>query len=190
MARLKRLLPALLIACGVCVLLALVGMKWYTAYRQKSLMQAYREKASAHADTAVTETIEERAALGILSIPKIDLTVAVCEGVSQSVLRYAVGHFPDTVFPGQMGNCAITGHRSYAWGEYFNLLDELEEGDEIVVEYGGSAYTYVVTEKYVVERDAAWVLNHAQSYELTLITCTPIRVATHRLIVKALLVQP
>lgn len=179
-----------LIVFGVCALLTLGGIKWYTSYRQSALMREYQDKAYSDSGNAAAETIEEQAVLGVMSIPKIDLTVAVCEGVSQSVLRYSVGHFSDTAFPGQMGNCAITGHRSYAWGEYFNRLDELETGDEIIINYNASVYTYVVTEKRVVEPDAAWVLNQAQSYELTLITCTPIRVGSHRLIIKAILIQP
>jgi sortase A len=165
-------------------------MKWYTQYRQNAFVQAYRDQENLISADSPSQALSGQSVLGILSISKINLTVAVREGVSRSDLRYAVGHFADTALPGQMGNCAITGHRSYAWGEYFNRLDELEAGDEVRIDYGGSTYTYSVTEKYVVDPDDAWVLNQAQSYELTLITCTPIRVGTQRLVIKALLIQP
>ncbi len=123
--------------------------------------------------------------IGELLIPKLDLDVAISEGVSSRMLRYSVGHFTGTALPGAAGNCAIVGHRSYLWGEFFNRLDEMFPGDEIILSRDGKSYTYIVTEKFVVEPDELWVLNQGEMNELTLITCTPIRVASHRLIVKA-----
>ena len=51
----------------------------------------------------------------------------------------------------------------------------------------GTAYTYIVTETFVVEPDDTSVLDPGDDTTVTLITCTPIRVATHRLIVRAVL---
>ncbi len=127
--------------------------------------------------------------LGLLTIPKIDLTVVIGEGVENSVLKYAVGHFTGTALPGEEGNCCLVGHRNYTWGEFFNRLDELEPGDEILIERGKASYRYVVTETFIVEPTELSVLDQGEGSTITLITCTPIRVASHRLIVKGRLTE-
>ncbi len=127
--------------------------------------------------------------IGVLQIPKINLKVAIAEGVTRDALRYSVGHFEKTALPGGYGNCSIIGHRNYVWGEYFNRLDEVEIGDKIKIVRADKTYTYYVTEKFVVEPEETWVLDQNDEYTLTLITCTPIRIATHRLIIKAILDQ-
>ena len=125
--------------------------------------------------------------IGVLQIPKINLKVAIAEGVTRDALRYSVGHFKETALPGDYGNCSIIGHRNYVWGEYFNRLDEIEIGDKIKIVREDTTYTYYVTEKFVVEPEDTWVLEEGDESTLTLITCTPIRIATHRLIIKAIL---
>ena len=78
--------------------------------------------------------------------------VPVVEGTDPKDIKYAVGHFKDTDMPGTTGNFAIAGHRSYTYNEYFNRLDELENGDTIKVKtIDGKMYTYKVFEKLVVE---------------------------------------
>ncbi|HBD86045.1 MAG TPA: sortase, partial [Clostridiales bacterium] len=83
--------------------------------------------------------------------------------------------------------CCIAGHRSYTWGSFFSRLDELEAGNEILVDRSGITYTYIVEETFVVAPEDTWVLSETEDARITLITCTPVRVATHRLIVRAVL---
>lgn len=127
--------------------------------------------------------------IGIMEIPKIDLKVAIGDGVDTKTLKYAVGHFTGTAMPGEKGNFAVAGHRSYTYNKFFNRLDELEEGDEIIVKSKKGEYTYKVYEKKVVEPTEVSVLNKTEDATITLVTCTPIRIATHRLIVKGRLVE-
>jgi sortase A len=122
--------------------------------------------------------------IGIIKIPKIDLKVAVGEGIENKTLKYAVGHFEGTAMPGEKGNFAVAGHRSYTYSEYFNRLDELDIGDDIIVKTNKGEFTYKVYEKKVVEPTEVSVLDKTKEPTITLVTCTPIRVATHRLIVK------
>lgn len=124
------------------------------------------------------------AAIGIIKIPKIDLKVAVGEGIDNNTLKYAVGHFEGTAMPGEKGNFAVAGHRSYTYSEYFNRLDELNIGDDITVKTKKGEFTYRVYEKKVVEPTEVSVLDKTKDATITLVTCTPIRVATHRLIIK------
>ena len=125
--------------------------------------------------------------LGVLTIPKISLSVAIGENVENSTLKYAVGHFVESTLPGNTGNCCIAGHRNYTWGEFFNRLDEVVIGDEILVECSGTSYSYTVTEVFVVDPEDTWVLDQTENAQITLITCTPIHVATQRLIVRGTL---
>lgn len=125
--------------------------------------------------------------IGIMSIPKLDLKVAIGDGSSNGAMRYTVGHFLETAYPGENGNFAVIGHRSYKYGQFFNRLDELEKGDSIGIKSGTRTYEYIVTEKIVVNPEDTWVLKTTAKATITLITCTPIRIATHRLVVKGVL---
>lgn len=123
-------------------------------------------------------------ATAIMVIPKINLRVAVAEGTDSQTLKYAVGHFTGTALPGEKGNFCVAGHRSYTYSEYFNRLDELKAGDEIIVRTKKGEFSYVVNEIKVVEPTEISVLDQTKDATITLVTCTPIRVATHRLIIK------
>jgi sortase A len=70
----------------------------------------------------------------------------------------------------------------------FNRLDELEVGDGIVVETADGSFEYTVFKKHVVEPDDLSVLNkNDRDRVLTLITCTPLYTATHRLVIHAVI---
>lgn len=126
----------------------------------------------------------------LLKIPKIDLDVVVAEGTSYPVLEYAVGHFTGTALPGQIGNLAMAAHRSFVTGEFFNRLDEVEIGDELIVDYNNKTFVYITTETFVVGPYDIWVLDPTEKATITLVTCTPITTGTHRLIVKGVLLDP
>lgn len=124
--------------------------------------------------------------LGTLKIDKLGVNVPVIEGVSAEDLRIGVGFMPGTTPIGEIGNTAIAGHRSYTFGRYFNRLDELDTGDEIVITTKDNTYTYIVYGKLIVEPDDVSILSrNRQDRRLTLITCHPVYIASHRLIVHA-----
>ncbi|MDP4177707.1 MAG: class D sortase [Bacillota bacterium] len=123
--------------------------------------------------------------VGVMEIPKINLKAAIGEGVDMETLKCALGHFPGTAEPGEKGNFCVAGHRSYTYSEYFNRLNEVANGDEITVEAKKGTYKYKVYDIKVVLPSEVSVLNTSEDATLTLVTCTPPRIATHRLIVKA-----
>ncbi|NLG04969.1 MAG: class D sortase [Clostridia bacterium] len=134
------------------------------------------------------ERLEKGELLGVLRISKIDLEEAVKEGSSSSVISSALGHMEETALPGTIGNCAIAGHRNYVFGRFFNRLNEVEAGDTVEIETLNGIYQYTVTESYVVEPEDVSVLSQdTKQSELTLITCTPLFVGSHRLIIKGTL---
>lgn len=127
--------------------------------------------------------------MGLLRIPKISLEEAIREGSSNNVLSSSLGHMEGTALPGAEGNCCIAGHRNYTFGKYFNRLNEIEIGDLIEIETLDADYTYKVYDIFVVEPTEVSVLNKIKGNNLTLITCTPLFVGSHRLIIRAALVE-
>lgn len=195
--RIVRILSIILISVGVLLLLLVASVKLYTNYEQNAFIRQYEDGLAATVSgdgEAVTElpdpddlmnvgdgTID---VVGVLNIPVIDVRVAIGEGVDKKTLKYTVGHFEGTAMPGETGNCCIIGHRSYTWGEFFNRLGEMVIGDEVIAQYGGETFTYTVSEIFVVDPEDVWVLDDTEGSQMTLITCTPIRVATQRLIIR------
>lgn len=128
--------------------------------------------------------------IGILTIPKIGAKLPVTAGVTEEQLKISEGWVMQTASIGSAGNAVVAGHCSYTWGRHFNRLDELEAGDEILfTKKGGETMRFVVSETLTVEPDdpAVFAAPSAGLAQLTLYTCTPVRTATHRLIVRALL---
>ena len=132
---------------------------------------------------------KEGSEIGILTIPRIESEHPVTAGVSEKQLKISEGWVMQTDMVGSVGNAVIAGHRSYTSGLHFNRLDELEAGDEILFTAAdGEAMRFIVEETLTVDPDdpAVFSLPQEGRAQLTLYTCTPIRKATHRLIVRAL----
>jgi|GEM_PF-614664 len=129
-----------------------------------------------------------------LYIPKLDKNWIVVEGVGQDDIRYAPGHYPDSAGPGEIGNFSVAGHRNRAT---FWRLDELGDGDTIVVEDRDTWHVYAVTRNHIVLPNQTEVVaavpgdRRAQPTEamLTLTTCHPKFDNYQRLIVHAELVR-
>lgn len=131
--------------------------------------------------------------LGVLSIEKIDLELPISEGISEAQLKVSPGHVPQTPPIGDTGNAVVAGHRSYEYGQHFNRLGELETGDLIHYQSrDGEQMMFAVFDILEItpgdqsafeQPDGGRLPDDAQI--LTLYTCTPIRTATHRLLVRA-----
>jgi sortase A len=124
----------------------------------------------------------------ILEINKINLKLPVLEGVTEDNLKISVSKYIGTAQPGNIGNFAIAGHRSYTYGKQFNRLNEIEIGDKLKVITPKDTYTYKVNKKFIVSPENVWVLDNIHDKRMiTLTTCHPIRKATHRLIVQGII---
>lgn len=129
-----------------------------------------------------------------LYIPKLDKNWVVVEGVEQDDIRYAPGHYPESALPGQVGNFSVAGHRNRAT---FWRLDELREGDTIVLEDRDTWHVYAVSRNHIVLPHQTEVVapvpgdRRAAPTEamLTLTTCHPKFDNYQRLIVHAKLVR-
>jgi len=149
------------------------------------------ETITEDSDGKVVESTEKAltkvSGFGIMTIEKIGLRMPVIPGVSEEQLKIAAGWVTQTAPVGLIGNAVVAGHRQYKYGRQFNRLDELEPGD--IIQYlsiEGEAAAFSVYDISVVEPDDQSVFDQpADRAILTLYTCTPIRTATHRLIVRA-----
>jgi sortase A len=137
-------------------------------------------------DTTKIKQKSRAGMVGVIEIDKIGVKLPILNGASDANLDKGAGLLEGTPAPGMPGNSAIAAHRNRAYGSMFNRLDEVGVGDTVTVKDKNSTYQYEVYETLVVEPHETSVLNGSQNEKvLTLITCTPIDTATHRLIVKA-----
>lgn len=128
--------------------------------------------------------------IGLITIDKIDVKLPIKNYFNEDEVWSSVGHIPGSVNPGELGNCIIAGHRARTKGRLFNRLDELELGDLITITYDSNNLQYKVIEIKIVEPTDISVLNsNNNEHILTLITCHPVKILSHRLIVKAILIH-
>ena len=191
----KKFIGIILILIGISLIITTTFIKYRVHKNQEAMINEFentikdidKEDNKEDDNLKSSESVnkdDEKGVIGIITIPKIELKAAIGEGVELETLKYAVGHFTGAPLPEEKGNFCLAGHRSYTYGEFFNRLDELEIGDVITVETNVGTYKYNVYEKKIVEPNEISVLNNTKSSTITLVTCTPIRIATHRLIIK------
>ena len=126
--------------------------------------------------------------MGTLVIPKIDLQMPIYHYTNDEELQAGVGHMESTSLPvgGESTHAVLAGHNGLPSVKIFDRLDELEVGDYFVIEVLGEEHAYRVTSKETVlpeETDSLTVVDDADL--VTLVTCTPNGVNTHRLLVHA-----
>ncbi len=117
-------------------------------------------------------------------IPAIGVDAPVVEGDGWEELKMGAGHHIGSANPGERGNMVISGHDD-VFGEIFKELGTLEPGHEVLIYAGETPYRYIVREKRVVGPTEVGVMGPTTKATLTLITCYPYLIDTHRLVVMA-----
>jgi sortase A len=109
--------------------------------------QRQRHLAAEFRVPAADATVRENEAIAVIQAPTIGLNEIVIEGDSTANLRSGPARRADSALPGETGRTVILGHRS-AYGGPFARLDELVEGDTVVVQTrnGGPIVAYIVRE--------------------------------------------
>ncbi len=121
-----------------------------------------------------------------IKIPAIGVDLPVFHGTSEAVLERGVGHLEGTALPvgGDSTHSVLTGHRGLATSELFTHLDRVADGDTFTIEVFGEVVTYRVVETLVVEPDDTQSLLIQPGRDLlTLVTCTPLGINSHRILV-------
>lgn len=128
----------------------------------------------------------DRTLMARLRIPKIEVDLPVFHGTGEDVLREGIGHIEGTSLPvgGPSTHAVLTGHRGLAEAVILSNLDQIVEGDTFTVETFGDVMTYEVLSTAVVEPHETQTLYPQPGRDLvTLVTCTPIGVNSHRILV-------
>lgn len=131
---------------------------------------------------------QDNGVLGYIEIPRIGIRDPIYYTVEENVLQKGIGHMPTTSLPiGGLGtHAALSGHRGLPSSKLFTDLDRIREGDTIIIQTLTRKLAYEVYKIDIVEPDAAGDLEVDPNDDLlTLITCTPYAVNTHRLLVHA-----
>ena len=121
-----------------------------------------------------------------LEIPKIGVSLPVYHGTEDEVLNVGAGHLEGTSLPtgGDSTHSVITGHRGLPNAKLFTRLDEIEEGDLLFLETLDKKLAYQVTDIRVVEPEDLEIMRIEPDRDLvSLVTCTPYGINTHRLVV-------
>lgn len=125
--------------------------------------------------------------MSYIEIPCIDVFLPIYHGTSGVVLAKGAGHMVNTSLPvgGASTHCVISAHRGDPSARLFSDLDQLQEGDEFYLYTLGDMLTYQVDQIKIVlpyETDD-FRISEGKDY-VTLVTCTPYSVNSHRLLVR------
>ena len=125
--------------------------------------------------------------MGYLSIPKINIKLAIYHGTADDVLQTGVGHLNGTKLPigGESTHCVVAAHRGLPSAKLFTDIDQLRNGDKFYIHVLDQILAYEVDQILVVEPEDTDALAVEEGEDLvTLLTCTPYGVNTQRLLVR------
>ena len=125
--------------------------------------------------------------MGYVEIPDLEVKLPVYHGTEDAVLQTAIGHVEGSSFPiGGLGTHAvISGHSGLPTGKLFSALNELEIGDRFMIYTLGETLTYEVDQiTTVLPDDSEHLAIEPDGDYVTLVTCTPIGINSHRLLVR------
>lgn len=172
------------------------GSQWETDSEQQELAQGLEDTWSGDATGPDSEPLPGSAD-SRLYVPDMDLDWVVVSGTEPGDIQYSPGHYTEhESSPGDVGNYSVAAHRTPG---LFWDLDQLDNGDVMVLEDGENYYTYEVFEEETVLPQDTWVIEpdpfedasneDPERALLTLTTCAPKMNNTHRLIVWAELTE-
>ncbi|MBM7649907.1 sortase A [Bacillus ectoiniformans] len=177
---------------GLLFIILGIGIGGYVLYgsyqqdkRTEKMVREIEQLGERTVPTSAEASQEEPPSRWVLVIPKIDLTVPVLEGTTEEVLDVAAGKLESSGQLGKKGhNFVVAAHRAYQFGRFFNRLDELEGGDEVLVQSADTTYQFQVSEKKIINPNQAEYLNPKPDHAmLTLLTCHPMYSDSKRLLV-------
>ena len=163
--------------------------------------EAYNELLASGATAAELDTLDYDSLLnlagngimGYIEIPAIDVLLPICHGVGEDSLERGAGHMPTTSLPigGKGMHTVISAHSGMATARMFTDLERLEEGDFFYLHVLNETLAYEVDQILVVKpyQIDALKIDRGQDY-VTLITCTPYGVNSHRLLVRGHRIEP
>ena len=166
----KQVIGFLLVIAG----LLLLGTSFYHWKHQKQMasqsLVVAQERVEGKQDILSEDfTAEVDETIGVLTIPKLDRSIAIIEGTDERMLAQGVGHYATTAFPGQGEQVLLSGHRDTVFREF----GELEVGDRFLVEMPYGSFEYEMVSSEIVNAEDRTVIRKMDQEVLTLSTCYP-----------------
>ena len=130
--------------------------------------------------------------MGIVEIPKIDIKLPIYHTTDEDVLKQAAGHLEGSSLPigGKSTHAVISAHRGLPSASLFTDLDQLEAGDTFQITVLDRVLVYEVTQTEVVlPEELNDLAVEPGKDQVTLVTCTPYGVNSHRLLIHGERVQ-
>ena len=127
--------------------------------------------------------------MGSIEIPKLDVVLAIYHGLGKDVLEKGVGHVEGTSLPigGESTHAVLAGHRGLPSAKIFTDLDQMEEGDIFLIHVLDKTLAYKVDQiKTVLPEETSELDTIPGEDHVTLVTCTPYGVNSHRLLVRGI----
>lgn len=131
--------------------------------------------------------IDREGTMGYISIPKIDVKIPIYHGTSAKVLQKGVGHLEGSSFPvgGETTHSILAAHRGLPSARLFTDLDQIKKGDKFYIYVMEQVFAYQVDQILVIDPSNTEPLQIQEGKDyVTLVTCTPYAVNTHRLLVR------
>ena len=131
--------------------------------------------------------MDDNGLIGYVEVPKIDVYLPVYHGTSLEVLSMGAGHLEHTSLPigGEGTHSVISAHSAWPGQTFFDYLETLEEGDVFYIHVLNMTLKYEVDQiKVVLPEDTKDLYIVDGEDYVTLLTCTPYSVNTHRLLVR------
>lgn len=136
--------------------------------------------------------VRDNGMMGYLQIPKIDVKIPIYHGTSDEVLQKGAGHVEGSSFPvgGDTTHAVLSAHSGLPSARLFTDLNQLQKGDMFYIYILDQVFAYKVDQVLVVEPSnvEALQLQKGEDY-VTLVTCTPYAINTHRLLVRGTRVE-
>lgn len=143
--------------------------------------------ATAETEEAIQEGYFESHTIGIIRIPKINVKLPIFDRTNESFLKRGSSLLEGTSYPtgGTSTHAVISAHRGLPEGKLFTDLPELTVGDQFYIEIGNEVLAYEVDQIKTVEpTETSDLLIESGADQVTLMTCTPYMINSHRLLVR------
>lgn len=167
-------LKYVLFVIGFVLFICPIFAKLHSYSKMQKEVRAYEEDAGA-SDV-----------IGVLEIPEIHVLLPIYSGTGEEILQKGIGHMrkSSSLGGGASTHCLLAGHRGLPDAILLARLGEVEKGDTFYIELNSKRYVYQVCEITVVRPEDTKGLGIQKGRDLvSLITCTPYGMNTHRLIV-------
>ena len=164
--------------------------QWEAAEQYNAMLSGTASISVGEASASPLPYAEQLTVGGVMAyidIPKINVYLPVQHGTDADTLERAVGHVVGTSLPvgGSSTHAVLSAHSGLASSKLFSDIDQLAEGDTFYIHVLGDTLAYKVDAIHTVLPTDTSLLQIADGKDLvTLVTCTPFGINTHRLLVR------